>query len=227
MNDTPPVTPNTDAGPGSAVPWLWALTLIAVVGGAAVAGYVLTRSEGLTPEQAAEIVANAAPETVPLGNDYYVYVKLIEMRPTRDDGTPWDRFSGTAPDPFYRMSWQGVQVFESPERDDAFIAGWDLLSVDLKDVVLKQEGEVDIESIVNAPTIRIEQGTTVTVEVIDDDTVDNTEAGTVKLELDQFRLGTNALAFTPEEQPNLSRMVVGIVDRNISLPELLDAVSER
>ncbi len=226
MNDAPA---NTAATGSSAIPWLWAITLLLVVGGSAVGGYAWLQHQkkstgaGVAPDTAVA----PEPTTVPLNEDYYVYVKLIEFRPTRPEGKKWDRMSGTAPDPFYRMTWQDAQVFESPTRSDAFVAGWDLLSVDLKDVIFDQEGEVDVESIVNAPVIHIKADTQVTIDVLEDDTLDNLEAGTVTLALAEFRVGENTLTFTEEEQPMLSRMVVGIVDRNISLSELVEVVSDR
>ena len=227
MEDPASNTPTTSH---AAVPWLWALTLIAVVGGSAIAGYawLQNRSALSTTNAATPNHTDASiPDTVRLGRDYYVYLKLAELRPTLADGDPWDHWSDTAPDPFYRMTWQDAQVFESPTRKDAFVAGWDLLSVDLKELLLTSGGEVDVESIINAPVIHIQQDTQIQIELIDDDTFNNTEAGTITLSLARLREGENTIHFDEEQQPLISRIVVGIVDRSISLPDLVDAVSAR
>ncbi len=218
-----------DDQPASALPWLWAISLLLVVGGAGIGGYLWLEHRKATGQPAFGNGPPVAPEpsTVQLGRDYYVHVKLVELRPTRENGTAWDRADGSAPDPFVRVRWQDAEVFESAARGDAFVAAWDLISVDLKEVALSSGGEVDIESMVNAPVVRVEKDTTVEVEVIDDDLIDNTEAGTVTLELAKFHEGDNVLTFTPEEQPLIARMVVGVLDRKISLPDLIDAVSKR
>ncbi|MEM1445778.1 MAG: hypothetical protein AAGF84_06980 [Planctomycetota bacterium] len=230
--------PGTDAtttgASGSALPWLWGLTLLLIVGSSAIGGYVwLERSGGATPnaEGTTPDAIPLEPQTLTPDRDYYVQVKLAELRPTRADGDPWDWWDETAPDVYYIMKWQDVQVFESVVRDDDFVARWDLLGADVRDVVTGvvtgSAAEMDIESLINAQPIHVQADTTITIEIWESDRLDDELVATLPIKLADQREGTTRFRFTEEEQPELARLELTIIDCATPLPELLEMVGQR
>ncbi|MEM8781493.1 MAG: hypothetical protein AAGE65_01435 [Planctomycetota bacterium] len=226
-----PTTPT-----GSGLPWLWGLTLLLVVGGSAIGGYAwLEQRGGLDPPAAAnpeaDDVSAWAPPTVQPDRDYYVHVRLAELRATRADGDPWDWWDESAPDVYVRMKWQGVLVYESLVRDDDFVARWDLLGADVRDVVTGvvtgTAAEMDLESLINAQPVHVRPDTAITVEVWESDRLNDQLVATIPLELPQMNQGVTRLRFSEDEQPELARLEVTIIDCATPLPELLEMVGQR
>ncbi|MEM9752941.1 MAG: hypothetical protein AAF916_06100 [Planctomycetota bacterium] len=226
---------NEPASTGSALPWLWGITLLLIVGGSAIGGYVwLERGGGIDGDSTAFSRADAVPlepQTLEPGRDYYVQVKLAELRPTHADGDPWDWWDESAPDVYYVMKWQDVKVFESVVRDDDFVARWDLLGADVRDVVTGvmtgTAAEIDIESLINAQPIHVQADTTITVEIWENDRLDDQLVATLPIKLAEQREGTTRFRFSRDEQPELARLELTIIDCATPLPELLEMVGQR
>lgn len=156
------------------------------------------------------------------GSDYYIHVKLIEFRPVNEDDNPWDRGSGSAPDIAFKLNWNGTLLYEAPTRDDTLIAEWDLLRLDLKEALLS--GQVDLASAINAPLINCKEGGVLTIEIWDEDTIFDDPAGKFDLPLSTLKEGINTI--TPESG-GIARLVIDIVPRDLSLPDLLERASNR
>ncbi len=220
---------------GSALPWLWGLTLLLVVGGSAIGGYIWLEHRGGGSHTQADVPGADAiplePQTLKLNRDYYVQVKLAELRPTRADGKPWDWWDNSAPDVYWRMKWQDVVVFESVVRDDDFVARWDLIGTDIRNlvtgVVTGTAAEMDIESLINAQTIYVEADTTITVEIWEKDLLRDQLVATLPFKLAEQRVGTTRFRFSEAEQPELARLELTIIDCATPLPELLEMVGQR
>jgi hypothetical protein len=197
------------------------LTLVIVVAIAASGWWRLeprdTPARGQSPRY-----ASTQPVLVQPGNDYYAHVKLIELNPTKPDGGSWEMRSASAPDIYFRLSWNGTLVFESAVRDDRLIAEWDLLSLDLKDAILS--GEVEVASALNAPLIRAEAGGMLALEIFDEDASFDDEAGRFDIPVENLRVGINTL--TPQEG-GTARVVLDMVPRDMPLPDLLERASNR
>lgn len=212
-------------------PLLWATTLVALVAGSALAAH---RWGGgalatLAPSPAAsEPAAPAGPPPLEPGRDYYVHLKLVEFRPTDAEGEAWD-WGDSGPDPVYRIAWQGNTVHTSSVRGDTLIGSWDLFAADVKEVMIDQGGRLDVETLVDAPLIRYEPGTTFRLTVADDEPLGmgETVAFDGELAMEPFHLGDNAVRFTPEEQPAIARLVLTFTDRAAPLPDLLQMLSNR
>lgn len=209
-------------GPNKWPARLMAILTLAIVVTVAAVGW--SRLEPQTPrlQRGAAARPSTQPMLVEAGRDYYVYVKLIELTPTRPDGGAWELRGASAPDPYFKLSWNGTGIFESPVRSDRLIAEWDLLRLDLKDAILS--GEVEVASAVNAPLISVKEGGLLTLEIFDDDTAFDDEAGRFDLPVENLRVGLNTL--TPEEG-GVVRVVLDMVPRDMPLPDLLERASNR
>ena len=164
----------------------------------------------------------AGPRLLRDGDDYYAHVKLIELRPEKPEGGAWD-FRGGAPDITYLLSWNGTQLHQGDHRDDRLIGEWDLLKLDLTDAVLA--GEVEVATAVNAPLVRASDGGSLSVTVYDDDDATwSDEAGRFDLPMKTLREGVNT--FEPDGG-GVARLVLDMVPRDATLPELLDRASQR
>ena len=232
----PPETAPPEAAPaprGSRwKPLAWATALIALVAGAAWGVHrfggdaVSSFSAAPTaPPQAAEPLG---PPPLAPGHDYYVHLKLVELRPRAPGGDAWDWGDG-GPDPVYRITWQGNRVHESSVRGDTLIGSWDLFAADVKEVMVDQAGRLDVETLIDAPLVRFEPGATFTLTVADDEPLGlgETVAYEEELEMDRFHDGDNTLLFSEEEQPGVARLVLTFTDRSAPLPDLLQLLSNR
>jgi hypothetical protein len=170
----------------------------------------------------ATIVETEEPAYLALGRDYYVHVKLIELRPRRAGGRKWEPRSASAPDIGFNLYWNGTRIFEGSERGDRLIGEWDLLRLDLKDALLS--GQVEVAAAVNAPIVHAEAGGVLELEIWDDDVSFNDEAGRLELAVEQLHPGLNTL--TPEAG-GVARVVIDLVPRDTPLPDLLDRASRR
>jgi hypothetical protein len=217
----------------SALPWLWGLMLLLVVGGSAIGGYVwMTPGSGAgDPARVAPEAAAPEPKTLTLGRDYYVQVKLAELRETRADGDVWDWWDESAPDVYYRLMWRDALAYESVVRRDDFVARWDLLGADVRDVVAGvvtgAAAEMDIESLINAQVIPVEADTQIEIQVWEQDRLDDQIVANVRLDLAEMREGTTRFDYTVKQQPELKRLEVTIIDCATPLPELLEMVGRR
>ena len=181
---------------------------------------------------AADVPPPPPPQTGPpplrQGQDYYVWVKLIEVHPKNPAGGRWETRGSAAPDLFYDLYSNKTRVYTSPVRDDRLIAEWDLLRLDLKDALLS--GQVDLASAVNAPIVHLADkgGGTLKLEVYDQDNFTfNDAAGTLDLPVESLHEGVNTLRPNPDAKGGLARVVIDMVPRDTSLPDLLQIASDR
>ncbi len=200
--------------------WTWALATLLVVAGAAIVGYWK-----LSPVASIDRpTTTTAPAGLSADHDYYVFVKLIELRPTRPDGDRWDTGKGSAPDIYFTLAWQDSTIFTGTERNDTLIANWDLFRVDIKDTITNG-GKLDIASSINAPLIHITAGGKITLEVWDDDPVNSDQAGKIEIELDTLRPGSTIIE--PPETSGVRRIILELIDRNTPLEELIALQAKR
>ncbi|MEL7238029.1 MAG: hypothetical protein AAGK78_04140 [Planctomycetota bacterium] len=164
---------------------------------------------------------STATPTLAVGDDYYAFVKLIELKPTKNGGR-WDTASDSAPDIFFELYWNDTKIYEAEERDDRLIAEWDLLKLDVTDALLS--GEIELGKAVNPPLVNVTAQGTLSIIVYDDDATLNDEAGRLVLTLAELRPGINTLV--PDEG-DVSRVLLDMVPRDISVPELIQRASDR
>lgn len=164
------------------------------------------------------------PPAVAAEGDYYLFVRLVEFKPTQPGGDSWDAGDDSAPDPRVKIYWQNQRVFTLPDREDQLIAAWDLFRVDVKDLVLSG-GEVDVGAVVNAPIVRIAPDASVTIEVWDDDPMLSDRALKITIPLTDLVEGPNLI--TPPTDSGIARLRLDMISRATALPELLEMESSR
>ena len=197
--------------------FLWLTVLIPLVLIAAVAiGYTVLNGSPAEPADG----ANASPEPLALGEDYYVLVRTIELYPTRPDGKSWDRLGDSGPDIRYTFTWQGNIVFESKIKADTLIGSWDALALDLKSAILS--GQIDLGGAIDAALIYVESGTEIELGVIDNDLAGKDEAGRVILNLDQLTLGDNEMRFDASADNAIKRVVIRVIDKSLPISQLVE-----
>ncbi len=197
----------------------WAAAVVVIVGGI-VAG-VWWLGPDPVPQNAPAPPARTPP-TVGAQRDYYLFVRLVEFKPTTPDGGRWDR-GGSAPDAKVHIHWQDQRVFTLPEREDQLIAAWDLFRVDVKDLVLT--GEIDVGAVVNGPIVRVGSGHSVTIEVWDDDPLSSDLALRMTIPLAELREGRNDI--TVPADSGVARLRIDMIDRATPLPQLIELDSNR
>ena len=230
-----PETSPPDASPPGAIggsrigPFIAAAAVLAVVGAGAWFG--LRFSPTINPLAAAvpgePDTGAPRPGLIP-GHDYYLHVRTLEAQPSPDDRDHWDRVGHSGPDLYFELHWQGNRLFTSPQRTDALVATWDLLSVDVREVIANA-GEIDVESIINAPVIPFRPGgPPPELRVYDDDPLSgDDDLGTFTLDLDASRPGRNRLRLPADAPGGLTRIEYLLVDRDIALPDLIALISNR
>ena len=198
---------------------------ILVIGGATAAGWIYWQSPQIAGTRATPSPAAPAPgpatARVQVGEDYYAFVKLIELRPD-NDGSGWDVGGSNAPDIYYQTFWNDAMVFESAERDDRLIAEWDLLRLDLKDALLS--GQVEVATAMNCPLVNIAEGGKLTINIYDDDAMKDDKAGSLELTLTELQPGENV--FEPG-YGGVKRLILDMVPRSTPVPDLLQRASSR
>ena len=205
-------------------PWLWASAAVLLVAAAGLATWQLGRTRARATAAAAAAEA-APPARLAEGHDYYLHVKLIELAERMPGDKQWDRLDGSGPDIRFNLTWRQNVVWKSIEKPDTLIGSWDLLKVDLRQVVTG--GQTDLEGMVNAPLVHYGKGETVELKVWDEDTVGSDAAGTLLIKLDDLHPGENTLATSGEAAQSLKRVVISMIDRRTPLPELVNTISNR
>jgi hypothetical protein len=207
-------------------PWLWATGAVLLVAGSGLATWQWRRTAALAPTTAAATQPAEAPPRLIPGHDYYFHVKLIELTERRPDGKAWDSIDGSGPDICFSLTWRHNVIWKSPEKSDTLIGSWDLLKVDVRQMLV-MGGSTDLETLVNAPLVHCEKGETVELKVWDADTVGSDDAGTIVLKLDDLRPGENTLTPTLDKQHAIKRVVLALIDRRTPVPELVNMISNR
>jgi hypothetical protein len=154
------------------------------------------------------------------GETYYLFASEIELYPTNLENDPWDG-GENGPDIRYRILWQGNKVFESEEKDDALIADWSGLSLDLEwgDLMGKT---ISPDEAIKAARIRYEKGGVVEIVVEDDDLTDDDDAGRAEIELDDLMIGKNEIKLKKTSINAVRRINLRALPHGSSLKDLVE-----
>jgi hypothetical protein len=205
-----------------ASPWLWAAGTVLLVAASGLATWRVTRGTASSAGASTQPV-DARPRLA-AGHDYYFHVKLIELTEQRPGGKAWDSVGDSGPDIRFSLTWRRNVIWKSNEKSDTLIGSWDLMKVDLRQIILTG-GPTDLEGLVNAPLVHYDAGETVDLKVWDEDTVGSDDAGSIKVKLDDLSPGENLLPLPPGGA--LRRVVIDLVDRRTPLPDLVNTISNR
>jgi len=222
MADTAP--PSPPPARSRSARWLWAAGTVLLVAAAGLATWRL--AGGRSPEATDALASATQPARLAAGHDYYLHVKLIELTDRRPDGKAWDRVGDSGPDIRFTLTWRQNVVWNAIEKPDTLIGSWDLLKVDLKQIVTSG-GQTDLEGLVNAPLVHYERGETVELTVWDADPVGSDDAGAITIRLDELSPGENTLTLETGKTAAVKRVIVSLIDRRTPLPELVDTISKR
>jgi hypothetical protein len=199
----------------------WSLAVVALVAGAGLAVWKMSGNAG------ADLQQPALPARLAAGSDYYLYVKLIEVADRAPDGSVWDRVDGSGPDIAFRLTWRGNIVWDAAVKPDTLIGSWDLMKIDLKQVVMSG-GQADLEDALSAPLIHYTPGETVELTVWDADAVGAyDDVGKVVLKLDELPPGETSLMPSGPDAKAIKRIVLVMIDRKTPVPELIKTMSNR
>ncbi|HEX5137940.1 MAG TPA: hypothetical protein VFY93_13265 [Planctomycetota bacterium] len=152
-----------------------ALGSLLVVAAAGAGVYYATRERAPAP-------GAPPPPHVAEERHYYVFLTLVEVEPGK-----WD-VDGSPPDLFYRIRWQGHDVFRSAKKKDTLVAKWSTASLGLGDVVKS----VSIDDSIKAARITARAGDTIEFAVFDADVGFDDPAGSWTVGVDDLALGDQA-----------------------------------
>lgn len=198
------------------------MLLVAATG---LATWRVTGGSSLAQPGASAAAASAPMARLTVGHDYYLHVKLIELTDRRPDGKAWDT-GDSGPDIRFNLTWHKNVIWKSGEKSDTLIGSWDLLKVDLKQLITSG-GQTDLEGLVNAPLVHYGRGEMVELKVWDEDTFGWDDAGTVTLKLDELSPGDNTLMPELGKKMAVKRVMLALIDRRTPLPELVEMISKR
>ena len=203
-------------------PWLSLLIPILVVFGFAGFYWIISSNSnsganGHPPFQASNGVTRTG---LVKGQTYYLFASEIELYPTNLKNDPWDG-GENGPDIRYRIIWQGNKVFESEEKDDALIADWSGLSIDLEwsDLMGKT---ISPDEAIKAARVRYEKGGVVEIVVEDDDLTDDDDAGRAEIELDDLMVGKNEIKLKKTSINAVRRINLRALPHGSSLKDLVE-----
>lgn len=154
--------------------WL-ALSSLLVVAAAGAGVYYLSREPA--PAPGAPSLPRVADE-----RHYYVLLTLVEVEPAK-----WDA-DGSPPDLFYRVRWQGHDVFRSATKKDTLLAKWSNASVDALDIVKS----VSIDDSIKAARITARAGDRIEFAVYDKDLGFDDAVGSWTVAVDALEVGDRA-----------------------------------
>jgi hypothetical protein len=202
---------------------LWAVGTVLLVAGTGLATWRVSRDAASPP--AAATTAEAVPRLA-AGHDYYLHVKIIELADRRPNEKQWDSVDDSGPDVCFNLTWRKNVIWKSSEKSNTLIGSWDLMKVDLKEIITSG-GQTDLEGLINAPLVHYGPGESVELKVWDEDMVGSDDAGDFTLKLDDLRPGENTVFPPPGKENAVKRIVVAMIDRRTSVPELVNMISNR
>jgi hypothetical protein len=211
--------------------WLWGVGTILLVAATGLATWQVTRGHaplsGTGPGAGDDAGGpGTQPARLTAEHDYYLHVKLIELTERRPDGKAWDSVGGSGPDIRFMLTWRHNVIWKSSEKPDTLIGSWDLMKVDVRQMITSG-GPTDLGELINAPLIHYTRGETVALKVWDEDTVGSDDAGTIPIKLDELSPGENTLVPGLSKTMAVKRVVVALIDRRTPVPELLNTISNR
>ncbi|MEE9403744.1 MAG: hypothetical protein V3V20_02520 [Algisphaera sp.] len=212
---------------GRTLAWLAGLLPLLIIVGV-VAGYYKwwQPKANAAGRHAVATVGPPSPTTAKPGDDYYVFISKIEVYPHQPGGAEWDRGGGSAPDLWYQLVWQDKTVYESPVRDNGFVALWDSISVDVAEALpLLGSGRLDLASTLNqGAIINIVPEQTLEVIVYDSDPLGREKAGRAQLAIGELLEGDNTFSFEETDENAVKRIVMRLTNTDQPVANLLDAL---
>lgn len=177
-----------------------------------------------------------------VGKDYYVLVTLMEFHPVKPGGASWDT-GGSAPDLYYKLSWQGKTVHHT-ENDvvkNVLIAKWfglgaNVSVMDLRKVLSSEGQRLSPRNLIKAALISVEPGGELEIRAYDDDPMRDDFAGGCAIPLADLEPGDNAYFIDAEGRPTrerarmaanrggLKRLVLRVVDSAQPVEKLVEAL---
>ena len=208
--------------------WLWAAGTVLLVAATGLATWQLTRTGSAAAGGGgrATTAPGVAPPRLTPDHDYYLHVKLVELTERNLKGKAWDSVGGSGPDVCFNLTWRRNVIWNAAERADTLIGSWDLMKVDVRQIITSG-GPTDLGELINAPLIHYVPGETVELKVWDADTVGSDDAGTIPIKLEDLSPGENTLVPTAGKDMAVKRVVVALIDRRTPVPELINTISNR
>jgi hypothetical protein len=163
-------------------------------------------------EEDAPVAPRVEGAKLELGEDYYICPVLIETNPQRLarswfgdklESKAWD-INGTAPDIQCNLTWNGNVVFTSSPKADSLIATWSPIGTDVANLI--STGKISLDSVIQAATIKYEEGGSVTLLAWDNDGVTKEEICRVDIPLETLDIGENVIAV--DDLPQVLRIVI-------------------
>ncbi len=212
---------NQPASGKGVAPWVWPLLIVLTIVLAAGFVYVLNDRDDGNPPQ--DQPGGSTHATLKHGEDYYVFIKLVELTPTQAEDEAWDG-DGSGPDVQATLTWRGNIIYTTATQSDTLIAAWNMIGVDAWDVA-QDMGEVDLESLIRAALVNVQADETVTLTLTDKDLTRDDPAGTYELTLDELRLGENVLLPEPAAERRAVRIVVHVLEHGLPLADLAERLN--
>jgi hypothetical protein len=130
-----------------------------------------------------------------LGQDYYVFVSLVELSDKNNNGIEWDEYPPSAPDIKVEIQWKNKIVYSSTTKDDTFLAKWSNASVDIMDLALSGKG-ASVDSAIQAARINISEKDYIEIRVFDVDLLGSSDlAGSKLIKSTDLVLGDQLLSY--------------------------------
>jgi len=206
--------------------WLWGVGTVLLVAAAGFTTWRLTRGNSVGPGETASAATRPAPARLTPDHDYYLHVKLIELTERRPDGKAWDSVGDSGPDIKFTLTWRHNVIWKSTEKADTLIGSWDLMKVDVRQMITSG-GPTDLGELINAPLIHYTPAEMVELKVWDEDTVGSDDAGTIPIKLADLSPGENTLEPALGKKMAVKRVVLAVIDRRTPVPELVNTISNR
>jgi hypothetical protein len=210
--------------------WVWPVIVVLVAAVAALTGTLFFGPEAVQRrEEAAEAEARAQSRSLEPGRAYYVWVKLIELNEQLPGNEQWDPGKDSAPDIHFELSLNDARLQESEPRYNTFVARWDPISVNVKDLLLDGATKIDPAGLIHVPLVRYDAGTELELNVWDHDAsfFPDEAAGRVVLALDDLDAGENVLSPAADGESSIRQLIVVFFPEDLPMADLIQLLSDR
>jgi hypothetical protein len=220
-----PVIKNAEVDSNKASYASYIIMLVCVLASASVLIYYFTKVEkpatSTNQNGAAPLAGNLTD-----GKEYIFYLRSVEVQPKQTNGKAWDS-GNSAPDVFYRVLWQGNQIYESETMNDSLIADWIPVGLSLKESILS--GNVSVDQAIKLPKVKydsqLKESDEVMIKIFDNDLLSgNDPIQDIALSLGKLQLGDNTIYFNDKPERNLIKAVVRVIDNQLSTDEKIQAI---
>ena len=199
--------------------WVGAIVPVVMVLGAAGLYWIMTSGNGDDGNGSGPYPSPPAKGKLVEGRTYYLFASEIELYSTNFENESWDLGDG-GPDIFYRLLWQGIEVFESKTRADSLIADWSGLEVELDWLDLLGKN-LSPDEVIKGARVRADSKGSVLIKVEDNDVADNDEAGSVEIFLKDLRVGANGFEYKKASDSAIRRITLRVLPVDSSLQDLI------